>query len=116
MLAMEKGCKLLVYPSNFAMRTGELHWDTLNRSRSIDNQCFIAGCQAARCVEEPHIFQSWGYSKIYSPWGKCLASALKPDEEIFYSVIDLNEVDEVRSQIPYKAQKRADLYKLSSSK
>jgi omega-amidase len=31
-----KGAQMIVYPANFSMRTGELHFELLKRSRAVD--------------------------------------------------------------------------------
>jgi omega-amidase len=44
LLSQKYNCKMIAFPANFAMRTGDLHWDLLNRSRAVDCQLFVAGC------------------------------------------------------------------------
>ena len=114
LLAAQENCKLLVYPSDFALTTGELHWELLLRGRAVDCQAYIAGCQAGRNVEEPDLFQAWGCSKIVSPWGKILADS-DFTEQILYSDIDLEEVSKCRNQLLYQNQKRKDIYSLTAN-
>lgn len=33
--------QIITYPSAFSVSTGKAHWDILNRSRAIENQCFV---------------------------------------------------------------------------
>jgi len=56
LLTRDKQCHMLAYPANFAIRTGELHWDLISRTRAVDCQTFVAMCACARNVEEPSLF------------------------------------------------------------
>lgn len=40
-LLKKRGAQILLYPSAFAVSTGKAHWEILNRSRAIENQCFV---------------------------------------------------------------------------
>jgi omega-amidase len=113
LLASKYGADILAYPANFAMRTGDLHWDLLTRSRAVDCQTFVAMCACSRNTEEPDLFQSWSHSRIISPWGRILTSALI-EEAILIHDINLDEINECRSQLRYSTQKRNDMYQLSS--
>jgi predicted amidohydrolase len=44
----DQGCNLLIYPGAFNTTTGPLHWELLQRARSLDNQLFVATCSPAR--------------------------------------------------------------------
>lgn len=37
----QNGAQIVTYPSAFSVSTGKAHWDILNRSRAIENQCFV---------------------------------------------------------------------------
>ena len=56
LLASQHGCQVLAFPAQFAIRTGELHWELLNRGRAVDCQTFVAGCQAGRNIDDPNLF------------------------------------------------------------
>ncbi|XP_063407095.1 omega-amidase NIT2-like [Mytilus trossulus] len=104
------GCKLLVYPGAFNMTTGPAHWELLQRSRAIDNQLYVASVSPAR--DEKATYIAWGHSSVVSPWGEVVATT-EHEETIVYFDINPDYVDEVRSQIPIRSQKRSDLYKLT---
>jgi omega-amidase len=94
-LNRDYGARMLCYPANFALRTGDLHWDIIRKSRAVDNQCFVVNCSCGRNVEEPELFQSWGHSSVVSPWGKLMAGC-EEKEDIIYSDININEAEEMR--------------------
>lgn len=104
------GCKLLVYPGAFNMTTGPAHWELLQRSRAIDNQLYVSSVSPAR--DEKATYTAWGHSSVVSPWGEVVANT-EHEETIVYYNINPDYVDEVRSQIPIRSQKRNDLYKLT---
>ena len=92
---MAQQAQVLCYPANFALRTGELHFDLLKRARAVDNQCYVMACACATNAEEGELFQSWGHSGVVSPWGKVLEEAAQ-EERVVYADVELKEVDEVR--------------------
>ena len=117
MCQMNPKCKLLVYPGAFNMTTGPAHWEILQRGRALDNQCFVLTVSPARTeppTEEgkyPH-YTAWGHSTIVSPWGDIIAKA-DEKESLVVCDLDLDRVDEVRTSIPIRQQKRDDLYQLT---
>ena len=110
-LLRESGAQVLVYPADFAMRTGELHFEVLKRGRAIDTQCFVDTCGCATNVEDQSVFQSWAHSGVISPWGKILSDG-NQEETIVYTDIDLSLIKEAREQIMTSTQKRNDVYEL----
>lgn len=104
-----EGAELLVIPGAFNMTTGPAHWETLIRSRAIDNQVYVAAASPAR--DEKASYVAYGHSMIVDPWGKVLAQA-GVGEEIIYATIKSSLIKEIRNQLPLLKNRRDDLYDL----
>lgn len=88
------------------MTTGPMHWELLQRGRALDNQVYVMAISPARGQQG---YIAWGHSQVTSPWGKVVAQA-GHEEEILYSDLNMQEIDNVRKQIPIGHQRRTDLY------
>lgn len=110
-LYTRKGCQLLVYPGAFNMTTGPAHWELLQRARAVDNQVYVATASPAR--DETASYVAWGHSTVVSPWGEVVSKA-GSEESIIYADIDLQYLSEIRQQIPITAQRRNDLYDVTT--
>jgi len=104
-----KGCEVLVYPGAFNMTTGPAHWQILQQGRAVDNQVYMATCAPAR--DEGADYVAWGHSMVVSPWGNILAEA-DAQESVIYADIDLDQLKEIRNQIPISVQRRDELYQV----
>ena len=91
------------------MTTGPAHWETLIRTRAIDNQLYVAAASPARNEELSYI--AYGNSMVADPWGKVLVRA-GYKEEIIYTDIELSRVKEVRDELPLLKNRREDIYSL----
>eukprot|EP00199_Chlamydomonas_sp_CCMP681_P007077 CAMPEP_0119107570 /NCGR_PEP_ID=MMETSP1180-20130426/11264_1 /TAXON_ID=3052 ORGANISM="Chlamydomonas cf sp, Strain CCMP681" /NCGR_SAMPLE_ID=MMETSP1180 /ASSEMBLY_ACC=CAM_ASM_000741 /LENGTH=298 /DNA_ID=CAMNT_0007093077 /DNA_START=114 /DNA_END=1010 /DNA_ORIENTATION=- len=105
----QRGCQLLVYPGAFNTTTGPLHWELLQRSRAVDNQLFVAACSPARSPDSA--YQAWGHSTVVGPFAEVLATT-GHEADIVYAELDYAQVEERRTQIPIRTQKRSDIYGL----
>lgn len=82
------------------------HWRALLISRAIENQCYVVACN--RAGRDPaHLFA--GHSMIIDPWGEIICEASE-GEEIISGEIDVQQVHQVRQQIPVFSDRRPDLY------
>lgn len=105
------GAQILIIPAAFNMTTGPLHWQILFQSRAIDNQLFTVGVAPARSTRS--VYVSYAHSIAVSPWGRVLSQMdIKPG--IGLVDLDLNEVTQVREQLPLLQQRRTDLYTLKT--
>ncbi|XP_061743943.1 omega-amidase NIT2 [Nerophis ophidion] len=110
-LYSRKGCQLLVYPGAFNMTTGPAHWELLQRARALDNQVYVATASPARDPSSSYV--AWGHSSVVNPWGEVMVQA-GSEEAVIYADIDLQYLAEVRQQIPITAQRRHDVYTVTS--
>ncbi|KAI8913212.1 carbon-nitrogen hydrolase [Gorgonomyces haynaldii] len=108
MIAARKGCFMMLYPGAFNMVTGPLHWELLQRARAIDNQIYVSACSPARDTDASYV--AYGYSSVVDPMGRVVAR-LDEKEDVLVTEIDLNQIQEARTNIPVYTQRRFDLYK-----
>ncbi|KAA9014509.1 carbon-nitrogen family hydrolase [Niallia endozanthoxylica] len=101
-----KGAKIMFIPAQWPTPRID-HWQLLLQARAIENQCFIVAVN--RVGSDPaNTFN--GHSMVIAPWGDVLISG-HMEEGIYYTDIDLQEVDNVRSTIPIFQDRRTELYK-----
>ncbi len=105
-----EGAKIIFVPGAFNMTTGPAHWELLFRSRALDNQVYTVGVAPAR--DENACYCSYGNSIVVSPWGDVVAR-LDGEETTLYYDIDLDRIEEIRSQIPMIGVRRSDIYTLA---
>lgn len=105
-MALE-GAKMVIVPAAFNMTTGPMHWETLFKSRSIDNEIYTIGVSPCRDYNNSYI--AYGNSLIVSPWGE-IQGKLDEKEDILFQSIDLSKIDDVREAIPVFKHRRSDIY------
>lgn len=108
-LMVLKGAQLVIIPAAFNMTTGPAHWEILFRSRAVDNQVYTLGASPARDWSADYV--AYGNSLICNPWGDILAKAGE-GEEILYSLINLEQMEKTRNELPLLKHRRTDLYHL----
>ena len=103
-----QGAQILMVPADFTMPTGKDHWETILRTRAIENGCYVVA--PGQFGPGPE-FPAFGRSMIVDPWGNVLAQA--PDRPgVILAQIDLDYVDEVRQKVGTLSNRREDLYRL----
>ena len=102
-----RGAKVIFLPAQFNMRTGPSHWEMLMRSRANDNEVFLVAASAARY--EGFHYVCWGHSMVADPFGAVVCEA-DEKEQILYCYIDLDQVDQIRAQLPTFLHLRRDVY------
>ena len=92
-----KGAQILLVPSAFLAKTGSSHWETLLRTRAIENQCYVVA--AAQCSEN-NLYSKFGFghSMVVDPWGDIIAQC-SDKEGLTLCELDLSYLDKVRSNM-----------------
>ncbi|CRK91407.1 CLUMA_CG005080, isoform A [Clunio marinus] len=103
------GAQIITYPSAFSVSTGKAHWDILNRSRAIENQCFVIS--AAQFGKHNEKRSSYGHAIAVSPWGDVLAECSE-ELEVQFVEIDLEKISKVERNMPCFKHRRYDIYSM----
>ncbi|XP_055716164.1 omega-amidase NIT2-like [Phlebotomus papatasi] len=105
----ERGCNIMIIPSAFPVKYGDMYWELYLRARAVDSQSFVTMISPARNVDAGYV--SHGHSMIVDPYGKVIKSA-KEDEEIIYVDLDFSLVDKARNEIKSFEMRRPDMFEL----
>ena len=93
-------------PSAFLSKTGSSHWETLLRTRAIENQCYVVA--AAQCSESTEYSKfGFGHSMVVDPWGDIIAQCSDKEGAVLCE-LDLGYLDKVRSNMNCLSHMRTD--------
>jgi predicted amidohydrolase len=104
-----QGASILVFPGAFNLTTGPAHWETLIRTRAIDNQLFVVAASPASDKSSNYV--AYGHSMVCDPWGEIISKGTL-EENIIYAELDKNRVDTIREELPLLKNRRTDIYQL----
>jgi omega-amidase len=99
------GAKLILLPAEWPIERIE-HWRALIIARAIENQCFIAACNAAGPSGDKVM---GGHSMIVDPWGRIVVE-VGETPTLATAEIDLSMVETVRARIPVLEDRRPETY------
>lgn len=108
LLALE-GADLLVVSANFTAATGCAHWEPLLRARAIENSCYVAAVN--QCGEKA-LFKAWGHTMLIDPWGRIVGELDGENPGLLIGTIDPAAFDEARGRLPFRENRRTDVYEL----
>ena len=91
-----RGAQVLLIPSAFTAKTGASHWETLLRTRAIENQSYVIA--AAQCGQSDEGVLNFGHSMVVDPWGDIIAQASDQPGYILCEM-DLEYLNDVRSHM-----------------
>lgn len=105
----QAGCRAIVLPSAFTERTGQAHWQVLNRARAIENQVYMLA--SGQTGTHANNRETHGHSMIVDPWGRVLVDGQK-QTGLFGAELRIDMQDEIRSAMPIQQHNKFNaLYK-----
>ena len=97
------GSEVLVAPSAwFKGDMKEEHWLTLNKTRAIENGCYVVAPDQTGKIY-------CGRSVVVDPYGKILLD-MKKKQGIGYANIELKKIRQIRKILPLLKNRRTDVY------
>lgn len=100
---VDDGAQLLCTPAAFTARTGEVHWEMLQRTRAVENLCYVIA--PAQHGTHPGGRSTWGHAMVVDPWGEVLACEPSGDAAVLGRV-DLEKQKALRASFPALSHRR----------
>ena len=101
-----RGAQVLLVPSAFLSKTGSSHWETLIRTRAIENQCYVvASAQISDHNNQNAV--GFGHSMVVDPWGDIVAQCSNT-EGVALCELDMDYLNNVRSHMNCLTHIRTD--------
>jgi N-carbamoylputrescine amidase len=101
------GAEIMFCPTAAPGYAGGVHWEIVNRARSVDNGMFTVYSNRVGKEWEKVYF---GDSMIVSPQGEVIARGGKEEDAIVSADLDLDQVDQARIAVPTLRDVRNDFY------
>jgi N-carbamoylputrescine amidase len=101
------GAEIMFCPAAAPGYAGGVYWELVNRARSVDTGMFTVYSNRAGKEWEKEYF---GESMIVNPFGEVIAKAGDEQDIILSAVLDLDQVDKARIDVPTLRDLRNDLY------
>ena len=89
---------IIVIPSAFTVETGAAHWRLLMRARAVENLAHVIA--PAQAGEHPGGRKTFGDSIIIDSWGRILAAASCPQDDVIFANIDNESRAQQRARLP----------------
>ena len=99
----DANCHVLTVPAAFTVPTGMAHWETLLRTRAIENQAYVLA--AGQWGEHPGGRKTWGHSMIIDPWGDVMVRQ-EEGEGVIVADMNLEFLQKVRFSLPALKHRR----------
>lgn len=93
----DAGADLIVVPSAFTHRTGQVHWDLLLRARAVEQGVYVLGVN--QCGWHDNKRRTWGHSQLSDPWGDTV-NVLAAEPDVLIADLNRAYLKQIRTQMP----------------
>jgi predicted amidohydrolase len=104
-----KGAEVIFSPAAFTLYTGKDHWETILRTRAVENTVFMVA--PAQIGVHPPGKRCFGSAMIVDPWGTVIARAAEREMAVVAD-IDLELLENVRTNLPSLQHRKPEVYEL----
>lgn len=98
-----QGVQIILAPSAFTQKTGEVHWQLLLQARAVENLCFVAASN--QTGEHDNKRKTFGHSMFIGPWGDVLGS-MSQQEGFINRAIDIEHIEKIKKRFPVHTHRR----------
>ncbi|MCX8514875.1 MAG: carbon-nitrogen hydrolase family protein [Burkholderiales bacterium] len=91
------GVDAFIIPAAFISETGQAHWETILRTRAIENQCYVIA--SAQGGTHSNGRKTYGHSLIINPWGT-VEHLVATGEGVIIGSINKDKITQIRTQLP----------------
>jgi nitrilase len=96
------GSDLLLVPAAFTATTGRAHWETLLRSRAIENLCYVLA--SAQGGQHENGRATFGHSMLIDPWGE-VVTRIETGPGVIVGDVDPARIARCRASLPALAHR-----------
>ncbi|RDX38247.1 carbon-nitrogen hydrolase family protein [Kangiella sp. HD9-110m-PIT-SAG07] len=94
---------VILAPSAFTLKTGEVHWQLLLQARAVENLCFVAASN--QTGEHDNKRKTYGHSMFIGPWGDALNSM---GQQVGYvnQQLNIEQIEKIKKRFPVHTHRR----------
>ena len=88
----ESAVDVILAPSAFTLKTGEVHWQLLLQARAVENLCFVVASN--QTGEHDNKRKTYGHSMFVGPWGAVLG-AMGSEEGYINHSLNIEQINKI---------------------
>lgn len=95
--------EVILAPSAFTLKTGQVHWQLLLQARAVENLCFTVAANQTGLHDNNR--RTYGHSMFIGPWGDVLAAMDDKVDFINYT-LDIETINTIKKRFPVHTHRK----------